>query len=477
MATNGNPLAFPTGQDYQSSRSDEFQQLEARPYRSKKRRPYDSWQAFDYCFVRRLTGVLQPGATTAEDVASTKCTFLSVPPVKKRRSLGENGDQAKQDPGIGSKLAGLQRVHKLAKQHTEAASISDSSERLRTTVIPGRTFLYTGASSDQDVYLLRHLPFRGKSAFGTANWTVWKALAREFGPAYFTSYPDHLLDAREGAYELDHVKNLVEPNHSVLLSIYYSHFHPSLPILEDLIAFEELLSANKIPASLLAAVYCAALDFQPGVDVALKQELRELVFLGVTYEARTPSLRTVQANLIYLQIAPMLVREPNHPGYWPLTSQLVAVSQEIGLHANPEAWDLSSAERKSRRILWWTVYMQDKWFVIANTQDNQFDLTHLADTDFTNDVGGLNEGHLSSVVAFISLTKLSVVLASVLDNFYTVKDSADRLSAEQALQRASKCQAQLTTWYTENAQIWEQPGSVINSVPAIPQHRTLANAS
>lgn len=88
---------------------------------------------------------------------------------------------------------------------------------------------------------------------------------------------------------------------------------------------EDLISAQKIPGSLLAAVYCAALDFWTGPDESVKHKLRKLVFERMAYEARTPSLRTVQANLIYLQLAPLLVREPNHPGYWPLTAKVCEV--------------------------------------------------------------------------------------------------------------------------------------------------------
>lgn len=46
--------------------------------------------------------------------------------------------------------------------------------------------LYVGTSSDQDVYLLRHLPFDHRNRFGHANWRVCKVLAHEFTPAYFT---------------------------------------------------------------------------------------------------------------------------------------------------------------------------------------------------------------------------------------------------------------------------------------------------
>jgi hypothetical protein len=60
------------------------------------------------------------------------------------------------------------------------------TEQSRSTVLQGHTTLYTGNSSDQDVYLLRHLPFDRNDHFGQSNWRVWKVLADERAPAYFT---------------------------------------------------------------------------------------------------------------------------------------------------------------------------------------------------------------------------------------------------------------------------------------------------
>ena len=45
------------------------------------------------------------------------------------------------------------------------------------TEVVGRSSLYVGPSSDQDVYLLRHLPFDEEDSFGHANWRVWKIFA------------------------------------------------------------------------------------------------------------------------------------------------------------------------------------------------------------------------------------------------------------------------------------------------------------
>lgn len=52
--------------------------------------------------------------------------------------------------------------------------------------MPGQTCLYSGASSDQDRYLLRHLPFNRDNRFGKRNWHVWRLGENPFDSAYFT---------------------------------------------------------------------------------------------------------------------------------------------------------------------------------------------------------------------------------------------------------------------------------------------------
>lgn len=59
-------------------------------------------------------------------------------------------------------------------------------------MVPGRTALYVGSSSDQDAYLLRHLPFDEANSFGHPTWRVWKIFADDMAPAYFTVSSPHL---------------------------------------------------------------------------------------------------------------------------------------------------------------------------------------------------------------------------------------------------------------------------------------------
>ncbi len=124
------------------------------------------------------------------------------------------------------------------------------------------------------------------------------------------------------------MENIVKPHRNELLDLYYRFVHPTLPILESRLAFEEALQKGMIPASLLAAVCASAAcfwshsDTLQGVAPIDRHSLAEFVFSSTGLETRTPTLRTVQALLLYLQLPPMIVREPNHPGYWASTAQV-----------------------------------------------------------------------------------------------------------------------------------------------------------
>ena len=122
---------------------------------------------------------------------------------------------------------------------------------------------------------------------------------------------------------------LVSPHQERLLNIYYAYVYPSLPILEDRAKLEAAISSGAVPTSLVASIYCSAMDFGHYQSSALEElavkaipRLRDIAFSRMTLETRTPSLQTVQAMLIYMQLHPLYIREPNHPGFWALTCQV-----------------------------------------------------------------------------------------------------------------------------------------------------------
>lgn len=142
------------------------------------------------------------------------------------------------------------------------------------------------------------------------------------------SYPNELLDAASGIYNAERVNMVVSPYQKSLLDLYYMYVHPSLPIMDSRGRLEAAIAAGSVPASLLGAIYCSALPFWSFSPRLVGQTpfddewLREEIFKSVLQEAKTPSLATIQAMLLYMQLPPQHVREPNHPGFWPLTNQV-----------------------------------------------------------------------------------------------------------------------------------------------------------
>jgi hypothetical protein len=123
----------------------------------------------------------------------TNCTFLTVAPSKIRRGNPR-------DPGSPLQKAAQTElvVRPTPPQNT---STSDRSKVIpdQTTLVPGHTYLYSGASSDQDPLLLRHLCFDETNRFGNVNWTVWRVVSSASEPTYFTvssiSCPGHYFAA------------------------------------------------------------------------------------------------------------------------------------------------------------------------------------------------------------------------------------------------------------------------------------------
>jgi hypothetical protein len=46
---------------------------------------------------------------------------------------------------------------------------------------------------------------------------------------------------------------------------------------------------------------------------------------------------------------------------------MVAMAHDLGLNIEPTDWDISEAEKRRRRRIWWAVYMQDKWCEAPST--------------------------------------------------------------------------------------------------------------
>ncbi len=167
-----------------------------------------------------------------------------------------------------------------------------------------------------------------------------------------------------------------------------------------------------------------------------------------------PKLSTVQAGLLLLQC-------PDSDS-WALTGQLVALSQNLGLHLDCTHWKIPEWERSLRKRLAWALYMQDKWgalihgrpslihpddWCVQPVEDRDFPETS-EDDDNEEGSSDIETGRLT----FIHMISLTEILAEILGTFFTLRAtemfSNEREHAMTAtLQRAKPIQLRLKEWH------------------------------
>ncbi|KAI1860926.1 uncharacterized protein JN550_011081 [Neoarthrinium moseri] len=445
----------------------------SRPYRSKTVKPCDA------CRRRRIACIRD----NANGVCSLcrhrghTCTFESLPPTRRARqakaraaTLGSRVDRPVEELADAPSLDETAQVPQVCDAGGDENELSSASRDWfnGTTMFTNKTCLYSGASSDQDPHLLRHLVYDETECFGDDSWTVWR-IGKDHGvSSYLTVFPNSHLDCSTNVYSLTEIESMVAPYQDELIRLYYAYVHPSYPILESQESIQSRLKEKQIPGSLIALVYKHGAHFwrhsplAGSVPCPLPQEIRPWVFSRLSLEIRTPNLATVQALLLFMQLIPGRIRAPNHPGFWPLTNVLVGVAQEIGLHVDPKGWGIALSERKLRRILWWAVLSHDKWMAHSlgrpsHIASNSWNVAHLTLSDFADDSGRLPVESLSSVSAFIAFCDLGSILAAVLDAFYSIRVEYDARSPVQALERAQPLLSRLQRW-REDHSVSTNPG-------------------
>jgi hypothetical protein len=100
--------------------------------------------------------------------------------------------------------------------------------------------------------------------------------------------------------------------------------------------------------------YDRELSSQQKPDVEALEHVARTSLQGVIDR---PKLSTIQGGLLLLQF------QGSGNGSWALSSQMVAVAQELGLDSNCADWAIPAWEKGLRTRLGWAIFMMDKWCV------------------------------------------------------------------------------------------------------------------
>ncbi|KAL6706560.1 Fungal specific transcription factor [Coniothyrium glycines] len=261
--------------------------------------------------------------------------------------------------------------------------------------------------------------------------------------------------------DLDAIETIVAPHGQALLHLYFRIVHPSFPILHKKVFLEKYARTHReFSPPCLAGVYLLALNWWsysselallPKPDVS---RLEVIALRAMSNVIHRPKLSTIQAGLLLLQ-------RPNGDS-WALTSQLVAIGQDLGLQLDCSEWSIPSWERGLRKRLAWAIFMQDKWGALVHGRPSHltpadWDAQPLQHEDFPENATDEDDEDGSAEVEkgkslFCEMIKLTQVLALILTCFYTLHAEREfRTRASEGtrwiLEQAKPLQLALRDWH------------------------------
>ena len=322
---------------------------------------------------------------------------------------------------------------------------------------------YIGLSSPFDSLLI------GLSQFDTRNESTFDlgTLRRVNDHECFIMLPDENTQDFDGETDaLKLVDQIVHPHGPALLDLYFRIVHPSFPIIQKHLFVERYRNGDRVfSPALLAGMYILALNwwsFHPKLANYPKPDatqLEAIAMRALTNAMERPKLSTVQAGLLLLQ-------RPEADS-WSLTTQLVAIGQELGLHLDCMSWSVPLWERGLRKRIAWALYMQDKWSSLVHGRPSHifnanWAVKPISEEDFNEEGDGYDvehdeteetqqENHCGRIL-FAQMIGLTQIMAEVMDTFYTqiaIHDfaNAGKKSTELILARAKPVQIKLRQWH------------------------------
>lgn len=279
----------------------------------------------------------------------------------------------------------------------------------------------------------------------------------------FLMLPDHNTEGYSHVIEdVDAIENIVTPHGPALLELYFRVIHPNFPILQKTVFMEKYnRSHREFSPPILAAVYILAInwwDHSEELSSHTKPDLQELERLArVTLQDAMfrPKLSTVQAGL--------LLSQRPEGDQWAPTAQLIAIGQELGLHLDCSQWKVPIWERGLRKRLAWALYMQDKWGALVHGRPSHifasnWAVSALAPSDFPEGEHDENSEEEAADYErgrrlFTQMINLSMILAEVLETFYTLQamaavTAAGNQGTQLVLTLAKPVQLKLKEWYS-----------------------------
>lgn len=221
-------------------------------------------------------------------------------------------------------------------------------------------------------------------------------------------------DPQRWVKECDEIERLVYPYGRALVTSYFTHFHPSYPILHERIFLEKYSRTHReLMPALLGCVYLLGMRWWnanpelvtvPPLDHA-KPTLYDLALISFFKSSGGASLSLIQAGLLLLQCS---FSDPKHLG---ISAVINTTAFRLALNRNCLHWKLPRWEINLRLRLGWATYTQSTWIALFESvpplvQDSSWFLAPL-NTDILDLAS--SEPAVNGML-FIQLNKLSLIV-------------------------------------------------------------------
>ncbi|KAG7789260.1 hypothetical protein KL910_002958 [Ogataea haglerorum] len=181
---------------------------------------------------------------------------------------------------------------------------------------------------------------------------------------------------------------------STLFELFLKHVNTHFPVVSPT-SLQKLINQNSSCFLLLTALVLATDIWQkdpkltlmerPNVDLVVSQ-----VTQSILSKVSHPSLAALQSSLLLSQ--KLYQKGPGIDGTFELAILSVAYTfaQSMGINLDCSQWNISLREKGIRRRLWWTLYIQEKWFSFSlgrrsHISKADWDVCLLTESDFENE--------------------------------------------------------------------------------------------
>lgn len=489
--------------------------------RSRRERPCDA------CRRRKSRCVIHEGAVLCVlcEFHKQECTFVQDPQPRKRKVVVDDSkkDTTPKKRCVKTKTAmsfccQLNVLTPFLRQNRSLEAVA-SAQKPKVATRPRidllqRTNSTSSSSGRQDQHHVlgetlglqtsrhsRHIgltsPFEptliGLSQFDSRNESILSigTLRKVNEHETFIMYDDEdVHDYGDDAESFDAIEQIISPYGPNLIDLYFRIVHPSFPIIQKQVFLERFRSGERnFAPALLAGIYILALNWwshDPKLANKPRPESSQLDIIAsksLSAAMQRPKLSTVQAGLLLLQLP--------EADSWSLTTQLVAIGQELGLHLDCSNWEIPLWERELRKRIAWALYMQDKWSSLIHGRPSHIFSANWAVPPMSEGetISEESQGNSNVVfetaeereeiekgrILFSLMISLTSIMAEIMDTFYTQTAIADfanagKNSTRLILDRAKPVQIKLKEWFAKLPAVVRMDNVSAKKVSSTGQH-------